>query len=73
MTVLTCLRSVETNKDKDKCFIINRAPTDTCVYKTTIMQGAEKMYQALLSSPATSNCLEATGREIRGSDSQADC
>ena len=30
---------------------------------TTIMQGAEKMYQALLSSPATSNCLEATGRE----------
>ena len=32
MTVLTCLRSVETNKDKDKCFIINRAPTDTCVY-----------------------------------------
>ena len=37
------------------------------------MQGAEKMYQALLSRPATSNCLEATGREIRGSDSQADC
>ena len=41
----------------------NKCTVSVCVFKTTTMQGAEKMYQALLSSPATSNCLEATGRE----------
>ena len=41
----------------------NKYKVSVCVFKTTIMQGAEKMYQALLSSPATSKCLEATGRE----------
>ena len=24
------MRSLDKDKDKDKCFIINRAPTDTC-------------------------------------------
>ena len=41
----------------------NKCTVSVCVFKTTIMQGAEKMYQALLSSPATSSCLEATGRK----------
>ena len=33
----------------------NKCTVSVCVFKTTIMQSAEKMYQALLS--ATSNCL----------------
>ena len=41
----------------------NKCTVSVSVFKTIIMQRAEKMYQALLSSPATSNCLEATGRE----------
>ena len=41
----------------------NKCTVSVCVFKTTIMQGTEKMYHALLSSPVTSNCLEVTGRE----------
>ena len=41
----------------------NKCTVSVFVFKTTIMQGDEKMYQALLSSPATSNRLEVTGRE----------
>ena len=41
----------------------NKCTVSVCVFKTNIMQGAEKMYQALLSSPSTSKCLETAGRE----------
>ena len=47
----------------------NKCTVSVCVFKTTIMQGAEKMYQALLSSPATSKKpSKGKGKGIRARD-----